>query len=151
MKKLILLAGAFLLTMNASFASCAPKFDDADIMEAIESFVQSKLGNSSTKVMAVELVASRAYKTEREMITRMFDPSLCTDMTSRNCRPFNTILYPSAEEVACVNSANSNQDYKVTMSSSSDATCEVMVNVVMTSGFRSFKSKVKNISEVSCK
>lgn len=147
MKKLMILCAAFLLTMNASFASsCEPKFDDADIMTAVENFVASKLGG---KLEVLTLVATRPYKTERQLITRTFDPSFCVDAMDRGCRSFNTVIYPTPEEVACVNSANSDQTYSVGFSLNGSK-CMVNLKVVMTSGFRSFKSNVKQTQAPVC-
>jgi hypothetical protein len=141
MKKIFLLGAAFLLSMNASFASCkcSPTFTESDVSSALESFMASKVGVDAGSIRDVSLTANLRYATYN-MFT---DPTMVVHHNPRNGMLNDMQLSGLTRcEVDCLNSKNSVKKFAVEFVKA-DKVCTMGLKVTMTSKRHGFKSKVK--------
>ena len=140
MKKILLLTSAFLLTMNASFASClcdAPTFTNEDEAAAVAKFVSSKLG--SNEVVKMTLTKKLAFA--------RYDPFKDPTRYSPNRDRFGGLggydgLGMTRCEVECANIENTVNKYDVEFKDGASS-CTVNLKVTMMSRGSGFKSSVK--------
>ncbi len=163
MKKLLFLGASFLLTMNASFASCGcrePKFTAADETAAIENFVETRLDNGVVKYVTLKEVIPVATYTPPKVpiLTPMYA------YFPYNTAFGNVIVYMdpyfynrpgydqsglTACEVQCANKQHSIKIYSVTYATATKE-CSVELRVSMRSTVFGYKSKIKQLKAAVC-